>query len=149
MKKILPIIIAIVIAGGAFFGGMKYGQNAASGKSNSVPQFNGQGGNFRAGGRTGGFNGGGVTSGTIISKDANSLTLQLSSGGSKIVFYSTSTEVGRFVTSTANDLTLGQTVAVSGSANQDGSVTAQSIQVRPLGFRPGNNNTSTSSTISN
>lgn len=135
MKKFLPaiIIIAIVIAGGAFYGGMVYGKSQSAGTPGGNAQnFRGQGQFANRVGRTGNNSGAGFANGQIISKDDKSITLQLNNnGGSKIIFYSPSTEVGKFVTSTPSDLTIGQNVVVTGQTNQDGSVTAQSIQIRP------------------
>ena len=77
--------------------------------------------------------------GTIIAKDATSITVQLRSVGSstptttgtKIVLYDASTQIMKTDTGTTNDLTIGQSVVVGGTANSDGSVTATSIQLRP------------------
>jgi len=125
-KKILiiiAIIILLIIAGGSFYGGMLYGQNQ---RRNAAFQANG--GVSIRGNRQ---QGGGFTAGEIISKDDKSITIKLPSGGSKIVFYAANTEIGKFTNGTTADLTVGQTVSVTGSANQDGSVTAQSVQIRP------------------
>lgn len=127
MKKnqllIGSIIILIIIVGGTFYGGMFYGQNKK--KNLSFLQQN-QGTSIR-GNRPGGA---GLNSGEIISKDDKSITIKLVTGGSKIIFYSTNTEVGKFVNGTPADLSVGQTVSINGSTNQDGSITAQSVQIR-------------------
>ncbi len=124
-------VIVILVGGGAFYGGMKYAQS-------KVPQRTGQG-NFgdlqRSGAANmGGLRGngsGGFTTGEIIAKDSSSVTVKLNNGGSKIVFYSDATEVDKFAKGTAGDLQVGKSVTVSGQANQDGSLTAQTIQIRP------------------
>jgi hypothetical protein len=162
IKKILPIIIvvAIVVAVGTFYGGIKYAQHKTSknlvqgnfqGFQNMTPeerqqQMGQMGGNNNA--NTARFaggvmnRGGGFVSGEIIAKDEQSVTVKLLDGGSKIIFYGDSTEVGKFVTGTATDLEVGKTVTVTGDTNQDGSITAKSIQLRPV------LNTTTSTAVS-
>ena len=138
-KKILPIIIVlIVVGGGAFYGGMKYQESKApkglaagnfQNLRNLSPEQQQQrlqqmgGGNRQSGAS--------FVNGEIIAKDDKSITVKLRDGGSKIIFYSDTTEVGKFVNGGPSDLEIGKTVTVNGKANQDGSVTAQSIQMRP------------------
>lgn len=131
-KNILIIIsaaILVAVGGGAFYGGIVYGQSHRGNVN-----FPGQQGVSIRSNRQGGA---GFNSGEIISKDDKSITIKLMNGGSKIIFFSSTTEVGKFVTGTTNDLAAGNTVMVQGQANQDGSVTAQSIQIRPP--QPANN----------
>jgi len=137
MKKFLPLIVIVLLVGAvAFFGGMKYGQSKVA--------SNGGQGNFRnlspeqrqqmtqqLGNGAVGRSGNNSATGDIISKDDQSITVKLSNGGSKIVFYSNTTTIDKFAQGTAGDLEVGKTVSVSGTANQDGSVTAKSIQIRP------------------
>lgn len=139
MKKILSIIIAIIvivlIGGATFYGGIKYAQSKALGKSNqgnlqNVRQMGGA--NAGAGFRNAGSGSSGFASGEIISKDNNSVTIKLQDGGSKIIFYSGTTEIDKFVQGTLSDLEIGKTVIVNGIANQDGSITSQSIQLRTV-----------------
>jgi hypothetical protein len=134
MKKILPIIIvvAVVIGGGAFFAGYKVGQGGStiSGRISGLPGGNIQG--FPNGSGFGAKNGGGMTSGEILSKDDNSITIKLNDGGSKIIFYSETTDVSKTVDGAIIDLEVGKTVIVSGVTNQDGSITAKTVQLRPV-----------------
>ena len=124
-----PIVIAIivlVIGGGAgFFGGMKYQQS-------KTPTFAGRNGGSFGAGRTGTRNGFTPVNGQIISNDNNSITVQLQDGSSKIVLVTGTTQINKASQGTIADLTSGQKVAVFGSTNSDGSVTAQNIQINPI-----------------
>lgn len=124
-------IIGIVIAGVSFFGGVKYDQS----KSVALTSVNGNGGQARMNGvggqrgTRGAFNG---ASGSIVAKDATSITVSLRDGsGSKIIFISPSTTVSKTTTGTEGDLIVGKEVSVAGTPNPDGSINAQSIQLRP------------------
>ncbi len=121
--------VAVLVGGGAFYSGMKY----ADGKSASDRQqrFGQTGANISGGFRGGRSGMGGFTSGDIIAKDDKSLTIKMRDGGSRIVFFSDTTEVSKFVAGTSADLAVGKTVTVMGTANSDGSVTATSVQIRP------------------
>lgn len=134
MKKLLPIIIVlIVVAGGSFYGGMKYGENKkATGGSLSARMQQSRMQPFNGGQKRVGIgqNGGGFTNGEIIAKDDQSLTVKLVNGGSKIIFYSPATEVAKTVAGSSVDLVIGQTITANGTANPDGSITAQLIQLR-------------------
>ena len=144
-KQILLIIaaVALVVGGGSFYGGMKYAQSKnpsaadRAGFTNLSPeerqarlqQF-GQLGGGQRGARNGG--GGELTAGEIITKDDKSITVKLRDGGSKIVFFTASTPVMKSTSGSLQDLAIGEQVTVTGTANQDGSLSAQSIQLRPL-----------------
>jgi len=126
---IIFVIIIILVGGGAFYGGLKLGQGQKG------P------GNF---GRTGQMSGASsrrvsnanFINGSIIAKDDKSVTVKLSAGGSKIIFFSSTTEIGKMATGTLSDLTVGTNIMATGKANADGSISAQSIQIRPAG-QPG------------
>lgn len=133
-KYTITIIFAVVLCLASFYVGMKYGQSNASssGQGNFSQNRSGQFGSGMMGGnRAGGMRaGGGFTGGQIISKDANSITVQLRTGGSTIVLYSGSTQIQKSVLGSVSDLNIGQQVTVTGSSNADGSISAQSIQLR-------------------
>lgn len=141
-KKIVYCVVSCVVCLViGFFGGMQYKSGKSSsfamGGRNSFIQggmTSGQGANRM--GRGGGF--GGVVSGEILSKDDQSITVKLrdmgnggADAGSKIVFYSPSTQVSKTVDGSSSDLVVGKQVVVMGTPNTDGSVNATSVQVRP------------------
>jgi hypothetical protein len=134
-KKIIAGVVALIIAGGLFYGGVKYGQAQTSGGMTRGQLMMGQGaaaGFNRMGGmnRQGGMMRMNFVAGEIISKDATSITIKLPDGGSKIVFLSASTTISKSVNGTIADLEVGKTVTVDGKTNTDGSVTAQGVQLR-------------------
>ena len=126
---IVFIIIAVLIGAGAFYGGMVYGksQNGSAFNSGRFQGFNGNG--AQRGVRPGAN--GGLVSGQILSQDDKSVTLKLLDGGSKIIFFSDSTQITKSATGAVTDLTTGKNLMVTGTTNTDGSITAQTIQIRP------------------
>ena len=133
----MPIALGIfvIVAGVSFYGGMAYGQKHV-GTSGAFTQGDGQarigGQGFGGSGRRGGMNGqGGFVGGEVVSKDTQGITVKLVDGGSKIVIISPSTPVIKSVESSVADLMAGEQVLVTGKANGDGSVSAQSVQIRP------------------
>jgi hypothetical protein len=132
-KMIAMIVVAILIAGGAFYAGMKYDQSTTAAQQNARRQQFGQGGSGgsnQMGGLRGG-NGGGAVNGEILSIDPTSITVKMRDGGSKIVFFSGSTQISKTATGSAKDLVVGEQVMATGTASPDGSISAQMIQVRP------------------
>lgn len=136
-KIIIGILIIVAIAG---YGGFKYGQSHTPVNNGQRGQFNMARGKSAQGGlalrspdrSAGGFSGGGgMFAGDIIKKDNQSLTIQLRDGGSKIIWFSTSTEVSKMAVGSLNEVNIGQAVTIIGATNSDGSVVAKTIQLRP------------------
>lgn len=121
-KKIVLIIIGIVLLGGGFFGGMKYGQ-----AQNPAGTSFSRRGNFGGANR----NGNNLTAGQIIAQDDKSITIQSRDGSSKIVFFSDNTQVSKSVSGSLQDLKTGEQAIVTGMANSDGSISAQAIRLQP------------------
>ena len=150
MKKTIPmVIVGIIVAAGAFYAGMQYDKSkntsadlSASVLANMTQEQRqtffqerqqtgagaGQRGTIRANGN--------FAAGEIIAKDDKSITIKLQDGGSKIVFLSDTTPITKSAEGTPADLTIGQQVTASGTTNQDGSLTAQNIQIRPAQTSP-------------
>ena len=144
MKRIVWIILGIVVlllvAGGSFFGGTVYGKSqaqtafaarrqggfgGANGAGQGLP-----GANARAGGQGGMFRpdrqiGDGV------------LTVTDNNGKQTKVTVTDTTLIEKQASVKLTDLE-GETVIVSGSTGTDGTITARSVQVAPMGrFGPG------------
>ena len=143
------VIVMLIIGGGSFYGGMQYQKTQTPVPS---PQ-NGIGGGFVRGGGGGqvfgagrGGAGGGMVNGDILSKDDKSVTVKLRDGGSKIVFFSPATRIGKTTDGAVIDLEVGKQITVTGVTNSDGSVTAQMIQIRAFMLQSATSTGSTSST---
>ena len=125
-KMVMMVAGAVIIAGISFFAGIKYDAEK------QLSSASGQGGYQGAAGaaRTG-RNLANLASGEMLSMDDESMTVKLRDGGSRIVFFSGSTQIMKSVAGTASDLKAGDQVSAMGSANTDGSITAESVQIRP------------------
>ncbi len=120
--NIIAVVLLIIGLGGGFFAGMQY-------QKSQVPQgANGQGRRLGAGGQNGANR---PVAGDIISSDDKSITVKMQDGSSKIVLVSSSTQINKAAIATKADLKTGERVAVFGTTNSDGSVTAQNIQLNP------------------
>jgi len=144
---IIIVVVAIVFGAGAFFGGTAYEkgklssqgvlrsaniQGANGGQRRGLGQEQGGGGAGFAGVRGNGGNAnGGFVAGDIILKDDKGITVKTPDGGSKIVFFSDSTTVGKSVSGSAADLANGEQVMASGKTNADGTLATDNIQIRP------------------
>lgn len=128
-STIITIILLIVVAGASFYGGTIYQQSKSR---SSFSQF-AQGGAGQGSSRTGrgNFAGGGATVGDIVAMDANSITVKLQDGSSKIVNLSDSTAYTKTDSGSKMDLKTGIRVAAFGTSNSDGSITAQTVQLNP------------------
>lgn len=131
---IILVFVALIAAGTGFFGGMKYQQ----GRRKQFTQFaGGQGRMFAANGGRDDQNGmprSGFRpiTGQIIAADAQSVTVKLPDGSSKLVLMTGSTTINQTVKATKDDLKNGLTVAVFSTENSDGSVTATDVQISPV-----------------
>jgi hypothetical protein len=130
---IITAVLVVVVGGGGFFAGMKYQQSKQStftrqlGNGQMLRSGNGQA-QVNGTNRMMGFR---PVAGEIISADDNSITVKLQDGSSKIVVLSEKTSINKASEATKEELKTGEQVAVFGTENADGSVTAQNIQLNP------------------
>ena len=129
-KNIILAIVAVTIVGaGSFYGGMQYQRSQAPrlGSGNFQRQMsNGQG--------TAGMQGSGTgdvqpVSGEILSIDDTGFTVKMPDGSTKIVILSDSPSINKTSGGSKSDLKTGDQVTAFGTANSDGSVTAQSVAI--------------------
>lgn len=142
-KNIILIAGFVVLAIVSFYAGTAYSVSKKSNLPAGSNQFGQSGQNGQFGQNKGMRTNGGNVFGQIIAKDATSITIQLNAPtgpntndttttatGSKIVLYTTSTTVSKTTTGTIADLVVGTNISVQGTANPDGSVSAQSVSIR-------------------
>lgn len=126
---IMTVIVAMVVGGAAFFGGMQYQKTQVNAPMQG--QLRGQNG-----GQPGGFQGGSGNkqgmmpiNGEIISQDDTSITVKMQDGSSKIVILSDNTNINKSSKGTKSDLKTGEKVTAFGTTNSDGSITAQNVSI--------------------
>lgn len=130
-NTIITIVLVVIVGAGGFFAGMKYQQS-------KQPTFSRQFGGGLGGRATeqpqGGISRGGFrpVNGEIISSDDKSITVKMQDGSSKIVLLSDKTEINKAQQVELIELKVGEKVAVFGTENSDGSVTAANIQLNPM-----------------
>jgi len=130
-KIIIVALVCLIVAGGA---GFFVGRNSFSAMNNSYQMNGGSGGNTQRGqGRFFGGRNGQAVRGKVINSDNNSITVQSNDGTSTIVVVSGSTNYYKSASASKNDINNGDTVMVFGQKNSDGSVTAQMVQLNPIG----------------
>jgi hypothetical protein len=148
LRIILAVVVVVLIVGASFYGGMVFGKNQVTASAASVPMNFPEGfqppdgaaapgdGARPFGGRGQAGDGAapaGMTFGQIESIDGNTLTLTTQAGGTVTVQVTNTTLIEKNASVQVSDLAAGDTVIVSGSDNEDGSVTARSVQVAPAG----------------
>lgn len=126
-NQIISIVLGgIILLGLGFAGGEQYSKSViASGPTSGT----GARGTF-AGRMMGGRMGGGGAIGQIVKNDGTNITISLPNGNSELIMLNASTTIAKSTPGAPTDLTAGSRVAVIGSTNADGSISAQSIQLR-------------------
>lgn len=123
---VIAVILVVVAAAGGFFGGIMYQKNQAStgatGRGSYAARF-GQSGQNAASFRS--------ARGQVLSMTDNTLTVKMSNGSTELVILSSSTSFAQSAKAASSDIKTGDTVSVVGTANSDGSVTAQDVQINP------------------
>ena len=150
------VVVGVIVVGVlTFFAGIGYqkshsGPTLASIRGMSTAQRRqalqaiGLGGTFSRGGRSGNGTANDFASGSIISTGNGTITVALnnpggpgaagttnSNSGTRIILIPATAQITKAAAGTSADLTPGTQVSVSGTDNTDGSITAQTIAIRP------------------
>ncbi len=122
-------VLSVVVVIGVFYAGMMYARSGTRGQFNG--QFPGaQMGMRNVNGRVG-MNAGGIVFGEIISKNETGVTVKMQDGSTKITLIDSNAQIMKSSAGSLTDLLVGTTISVTGTTNSDGSVTAQTVQIRP------------------
>jgi len=131
-KKIIYMIVGVIVLAGTFYGGMTYGGNNVRAAIMSRGLGLGQNTTFAGARGTRGVGAfGGATTGQVVAKDSQSITVSTADGGSKIILINNNTPVSKQASGSMTDIVVGTEISITGTTNQDGSVSAQSVQIRP------------------
>ena len=125
---IIMAVAILIIAGGAFWGGMAYQKSR---QPTTLSRSGGpQGGGF-GGGQFNGANR--PTFGQVSSINSTDMVVASRFGGNVTVQLDSNPTVtdGSGNSASVSDIQTGDTVIVQGSKNSDGSITAQSIRINP------------------
>ena len=146
LRIALGTIVLLALVAGSFYGGTLYGKQQARA---SLPEAlwqrmgtMGRGDVSGADAHQSGFGrfdaqGGGLI-GQIEEIDGDSLIITNMGGQQTRVQVTETTLIEKYASVTVAELEPGEQVVVSGSENEDGSITARSVQVAPAGrFAPG------------
>ncbi len=126
---IAGVLVAVVFFGAGYFTSSKLAGPKAPGGMQFAPGGNGaqrQNAQMRNRNSLGGF-----INGELVKKDAGSFSLKQRDGSMKLVLITSSTKAMKMSEGTLDEFNVGQQVMVTGSANSDGSLTAQTVQIRP------------------
>lgn len=127
----ISVAITAVVAGGAgYYVGAKTGATATASARGQMMGGQGMG---RGGFARGGANGN-VVSGEVVTMSDTSLTVKTREGSSRVVLLTGGTKVAKQVDGVKTDVKQGLNVMIIGTQNGDGSVTAETVQIRPAGF---------------
>ncbi|MCL6560647.1 MAG: hypothetical protein K6U74_18005 [Firmicutes bacterium] len=135
-KVVLPILLVLVVGVGTFYLGVWYQKSQAASIMGSRGRFDNTQGQS-AGNQARRFFGQGQGrpfAGEIISKDSKSITIKLRDGSSKIVMLPDKATIRKFTAGSREDLKQGGQVLVIGEENADGSITASTVQIGPMGM---------------
>jgi hypothetical protein len=152
---VLGVLAVLAIAAGSFYGGMVYGKNQAQADlpmivdAEGMPTGQGQFATLPEGQRgmiRGQFAGGqgGMLFGEIQAIGNGELTVTDQNGEPIQVIVADTTLIQKQAEVTLADLEVGETVVVSGNRDDQGNITARSLQVSPGGggfFGPPDNTT--------
>ncbi len=134
-RIIVGAVVVAVVAGASFYGGMVYGKNQAEAAQpvtiarQDAPFEQAPQGMFQRGAGQGG----GMLVGQIEETGEGKLLITDSSGKQTWVYVTETTLIEKNMSVAVADLSVGETVIVSGSLGSDGSITARSVQVSPAG----------------
>jgi hypothetical protein len=135
-KTIISVAAAIITSGGlGFITGSNLDKKESSNvRKEQIGDFQNMRGTGQVGSAIPGGKGmgGGMVSGEVLSIDGQSITIKIQNGGSKIVLVPDDVKVTKSVSTDRSDIKQGENITVIGKANGNDSISAESIQIRPL-----------------